>query len=126
MDAVETVRRLYNSFAEGDLAAVLAACSPDVVIAQDDALPWGGEHLGHQGVATFAAKLAENDSHVITEEIYAAGDRVVQYGRTQGTVRANGATYDIPECHIFTVLDGKITRAEFYIDSAAMLEVLAR
>lgn len=126
MDPVETVQRLYESFAEGDLAAVLEACSPDVVISQDDALPWGGRHVGHEGVAAFAAELAENDSHVITEEIYAAGDRVVQYGRTQGTVRATGATYDIPECHIFTVHDGTITRAEFYIDSAAMLEVLGR
>ena len=58
--------------------------------------------------------------------MFAAGDRVVQHGRTRGTVRANGAAFDIPECHIWTVRDGRVLAAEFFIDSAQMLAAIAR
>ena len=54
----------------------------------------------------------------------ATGD-VVQVGRTAGTVRSNGAAFDIPECHIWTVRNGLVVEARFYIDSASMLEALS-
>jgi ketosteroid isomerase-like protein len=41
-------------------------------------------------------------------------------------VRANGATFDIPEVHRWTIRDGKAVAAHFAIDTAAMLEALGR
>lgn len=127
MDPIEIVKQLYASNDAGDLDAVMELCSPDVVIVQDDVLPWGGRYVGRDGVAEFALKLVGTiDSQVVTHEMFVAGDRVVQYGRTHGTVRANDAAFDVPECHVFTLDAGTITSAEFYIDSTAMLEVLSR
>lgn len=127
MDRIEVVKQLYTAQAAGDLDAVMGLCSSDVVIVQDEALPWGGRFVGRDGVADFAVRLFGTiDSEVMTTSMFVAGDSVVQYGRTQGTVRANRASFDIPECHIFTFRAGLVTNADFFIDSEAMLEALGR
>jgi ketosteroid isomerase-like protein len=127
MRTIDIVHRVYEAFAARDLDAVLAVSSHDVVLQQHDALPWGGRYVGRDGVAEFFVKLVGTiDSRVTPEEIFAAGNRVVQYGRTQGRVRTSGVEFDIPECHVFTIDDDKITSVDFYIDSETMLEVLGR
>jgi hypothetical protein len=50
----------------------------------------------------------------------------VQVGRTRGTVRANGAAFDVPEVHVWTVAGGRVRRFEAYLDTPAMLAALAR
>jgi ketosteroid isomerase-like protein len=123
---IEAVRRIYEAFARGDLDAVMAHCSPDAVIAQDPALPWGGRYVGRDGVATFAMNLMSTvDTAVVPGVIFQAGDRVVQCGRSRGTVRHNEASYDVAECHVWTFSDGLVIGAEFYIDSEKILELLA-
>jgi ketosteroid isomerase-like protein len=121
----EVVQQLYAAFETGDFAAVLELCDPECSITQDDALPWGGRYAGHDGAAAFAIALAGAiDSTVTVISMFEAGDRVVQYGRTEGTVLANGNTFDIPEVHVWTLRAGKIISAEFLLESAAMLVAL--
>jgi hypothetical protein len=123
--SIETVRRIYDAFARGDLDAVMDECAADVVVAQDPALPWGGRYVGRDGIAEFASKLVGTiDSAVDTEQLFQAGDHVVQQGRTKGTVRHNGAAFDIAECHVWTVRDDVVVNADFYIDSQAMLAAI--
>ena len=125
--SIETVERIYDAFRIGDLDAVMAVCSPDIVVTQDPALPWGGRYVGRDGVAEFALSLVGAiDSEVAVEQIFAAGDQVVQQGRTKGTVRHNGEAFDIAECHIWTLRKGVVVEAQFFIDSTAMLASLER
>jgi ketosteroid isomerase-like protein len=127
MEPTEVVHRAYEAFAAGDLEAMLEISAPGVVLTQDDALPWGGRYVGGEGVADFFLRLVGTiDSQVIPETIFAAGQTVIQHGRTRGTVRETGAAFDIPECHVFRIEDGKIAGVDFYIDSDAMLEALGR
>lgn len=124
-NAISTVERIYEAFARADLDAVMQECGSDIVVTQDPALPWGGRYVGRDGVAEFALRLVSAiDSKVVAETMFEAGDRVVQHGRTRGTARESGAEFDIPECHLWTVVDGVVTEAAFYIDSAAMLAAL--
>ncbi|HEY3724801.1 MAG TPA: hypothetical protein VGN59_15720 [Acidimicrobiia bacterium] len=51
-------------------------------------------------------------------------DRVVQRGRTAGTVRASGSTFDVAEVHVWTLRDGRVVAAELFIDTPAMLAAL--
>jgi ketosteroid isomerase-like protein len=126
LDPVEVVKRIYQMLAAGDLEGVLAHVSDDVSITQDAALPWGGQYHGHDGLAAFGLALTGTiDSEVTHEALYGAGDRVVQFGRTRGTVRSSGAVFDVPECHLWTIEDGQVVAAEFYIDTTAMLKALA-
>ncbi|GAA4967741.1 nuclear transport factor 2 family protein [Kineococcus glutinatus] len=124
---VAVVRAAYAAFARGDLAGLAALVTEDVTISQSPALPWGGERVGLEGLGRFARALTEHvDSAPVTERIYADGaGAVVQVGRTQGTVRATGASYDVAEVHVWRVRDGRISRFEAYVDAAAMLRVLA-
>lgn len=123
---LEVVRRIYEALDARDLDTVVALTSPDIVVVQDPALPWGGRYVGHDGLGQFFLALAGAiDSRVTHGALYEAGDRVVQYGRTAGSVRASGMTFDIPECHLWEVVDGLAVSATFFIDSSAMLAALA-
>ena len=122
---LEVVTAFYDALAAKDLEKVLELTSPDIVVVQDPALPWGGRYEGHDGLGRFAMTIGGSIISAVTvEAMFEAGDRVVQYGRTAGTVRSNGAAFDIPECHVWRVEDGRAVEARFFIDSAAMLETL--
>ena len=124
-DPLAMVRHAYDCMRTADLDGLLAMIADDAVLTQDPALPWGGRFVGRDGVATFAITLVSTiDSVVTVEAMYRAGEQVVQYGRTAGTVRATGSSFDIPECHIWTIRDGRVVAMDFYIDTPAMLEAL--
>jgi ketosteroid isomerase-like protein len=125
MTDIETVRAIYRAMAERDLDTLFGFVDESCVVTQDPLLPWGGRHVGHDGFASFALTLTGTiDSAVAIEAVFAADDEVIQFGRTRGTVRANGAAFDIPEVHRWTIRDGKALAAHFAIDTAAMLDAL--
>jgi uncharacterized protein len=127
MSNIETIRELYAAFAAKGLDRILELCDPDCVVIQDDALPWGGRYEGLDGVATFGLALGGTvDSVVTADGLFEAGDRVIQFGRSRGTVLANGAVFDMPEVHVWTLRNGMVTAAEFYTDTHAMLDALGR
>jgi ketosteroid isomerase-like protein len=122
---LEIVGSAYAALAAKDLDGFIAVCHPDAVLTQDPALPWGGRHVGPEGLTNFAlALVGAIDSKVTPLAMFQADDTVVQYGRTAGKVRANGRAFDVPECHVWTVTDGLVSNVAFYIDSAAMLQAL--
>lgn len=122
----EIVASIYEAMKAGDLEGMLALADPEMTITQAGELPWGGHFVGRDGLIEFVTKLISTiASQVVPEGLFEAGDRVIQRGRTHGTVRATGAEFDIPEVHVWTLRDGKIVAAEFYIDTPAMLAALA-
>jgi uncharacterized protein len=122
---VEVVRAIYDAMSRRTFSDVFELLHPSFVVTQDPALPWGGWYEGHHGFATFGIRLsAAIDSVVTTTALFEANGEVVQYGRTKGTVIANGATFDIPEVHRWTVTDGRAVLAHFAIDTPAMLRAL--
>lgn len=123
---IEIIKRIYEAFTHQDLDGLLKLVDPNCVVTQDAALPWGGRYVGHAGVTDFAfALMGTIDSAVTVESLFEADGQVIQSGRTKGTVRANGNSFDIPEVHIWTLKDGKVVAAHFAIDTAAQLAVLA-
>jgi ketosteroid isomerase-like protein len=122
---VELVRRLYAALEAIDLETILEIFDPGVEVHQTRELPWGGDFQGHDGLGQFFGLLREHiTSKVAIETVYAAGDEVVQIGRTAGTVNATGAPFDVQEVHLLTVRDGKVVRFEAHIDTPAMLQAL--
>jgi ketosteroid isomerase-like protein len=123
---IAVITRVYEAFARQDLDALLALVDPDFVVTQDESLPWGGRHVGPDGATTFAfALMGAIDSTVTIEALFEADGQVIQCGRTTGTVRANGNAFDLPEVHVWTLKDGKVTAAHFAIDTPAMVAALA-
>lgn len=122
------VRGVYDAFARGDVARITELVASEVTIWQSPALPWGGEHSGHEGLGRFLTALTGAlDSSPVTERLYADGaGAVVQVGRTTGTVRRTGVPFDVAETHVWQVRDGAVVRFEAYLDTAAMLAALER
>lgn len=120
-----TLESLYAAFARRDANTIRSLISPEIVIEQTSALPWGGNYSGHAGLQEFFdALLSHIDSSVHIERILEAGEHVVAIGRTKGTVRANGKSFDVPVVHVWRVQDGKLTAFHPYIENAQMLEAL--
>ena len=120
------IRDVYDAFERADVPRIMALFAEDGTVVQSPALPWGGSHTGHAGLGHFLTTLTTHlESHPETERLFADGaGRVVQVGRTRGVVRATGTPFDVPEVHVFTLADGRVTRFEAYLDTAAMLAAL--
>jgi ketosteroid isomerase-like protein len=111
--------------AAGDVGRILELVDPECVIVQDDRLPWGGRHVGHDGFATFGLALRGNiESTVTTSAMFTADGDVIQVGRTAGTTVTTGTAFDIDEVHRWTIRDGRAVAAHFSIDTPAMLAAL--
>ena len=126
MGNLQIVESIYAAMAARDITTLLGHMAEDCTIYQDPLLPWGGNHRGSDGFATFALALTGSiTSSVRTDAIYESDDRhVVQFGHTIGTVNANGAPFDVAEMHLWTLEDGKVVATHFAIDTTAMLAAL--
>lgn len=126
-DNIATIERVYEAFESRDADKLQELFAPDIAISQASELPWGGDYQGHDGAFTFLLKLVEHiESRVTTQSLFAAGDHVLQTGRTRGKVVANGASFDVPEVHVWELRDRKVVRFQAYIDTPAMLDALNR
>jgi uncharacterized protein len=122
---LDTLRDLYAAFARRDLDTIRAAIHPDFVMHQSEALPWGGTRRGPDGFFAFLGSLLSYIEPTLeTEELYDAGDHVVQVGYTTGVVHANGAPFRAREVHVWQLREGRLSSYQVYIDTAAMLAAL--
>jgi len=108
--ALDAVLRFQKAFDAQDVAAIMAAMTPDCVF-EDTAPPDGRRHVGADAVraAWTALFTASPDGAFRTEEIIAAGDRVVarwHYDWGGGHVRG---------VDIFTVRDGLVAEKVAYV-----------
>jgi uncharacterized protein len=126
-DNVATIQRVYDAMKARDATLMQELFADDIKVRQSPQLPWGGDYEGHDGAFTFFLTLVDHiDSQVTTESMFAAGDHVVQTGRTRGKVRANGASFDVAEVHVWELRDDKVVGFQAYIDTPAMLDALGR
>ena len=123
---IEVIENVYAAMAAADFARLFELVDEACVIRQDARLPWGGEYVGHDGLATFGMRLqGAIASKVTTTALFAADGDVIQVGRTAGTTVATGTPFDIAEVHRWTVRDGRVVAAHFSIDTPAMLAALS-
>lgn len=122
---IETVQAIYTAMGDGAIPRLFELIDPQCIVVQDERLPWGGRHVGHDGFATFGLRLREHiQSSVTTTAMFAADGDVIQVGRTVGRTVATGTAFDIDEVHRWTIRDGRAVAAHFSIDTPAMLRAL--
>ncbi len=107
---VDAVAAFTAAFDTQDVAAIMATMTPDCVF-EDTAPPDGHRHVGADAVrAAWAALFAASPDGVFrTEEVIAAGDRVVarwHYSWDGGHVRG---------VDLFTVRDGLVAAKLAYV-----------
>jgi hypothetical protein len=120
----DLVKDVYAAFGRGDLAAVLAACAPDVDwrCHAPSCVPFGGEFAGRDGVKTFFEKLlgAVRLTSFAPRTFLADGDTVVVLGRDAGVAVATGREFADEWVHVFTVKGGKISAFAEFMETAPL------
>src|SRR6266550_3757229 len=120
---VEVVRKLYES--EG--SEFFELLDPHVVFINYASAPETRPYVGHDGVrewaAGFRATFGDYEVHV-TEIIDAGGDQVVVDTRVVGAGTTSGVPFEREVCTLFTLLNGRIVRAQGFETRAEALEAV--
>jgi ketosteroid isomerase-like protein len=123
---LDVIKRVYAAFETYDFGVIEEVFDPEVEIWQSELLPWGGRFTGHQGaVAFFSGLLSHVKTAVTVDQLIDAGDHVIEVGRTAGTAIATGASFDVPEIHVWRLREGKVISMHAYIETPAVLVALS-
>lgn len=133
LEALATVRKLFEAVARRDAGAYFAAYHPDILIREPPSLPYGGDYRGLEGVLRHAERFRatwdryqSEDSRELEPEFLAVGDRVVVLWRFRAR-GLNGESIDLPAVSIYRLQDGKIIESRMYhFDTAALVRFLGR
>jgi ketosteroid isomerase-like protein len=122
---VDGVRAVWEAFNQTHLP-LFDALHPDVKWHTRSDLPDSDTYHGHDGVAKLASDWvgAFDDLRVEPAELIDAGDRVVAVLRLSGCVKGSSQQVDMPETHVYTMLDGKIIEVHEFPTKATALEVV--
>ncbi len=124
---IETIKRIYGSFAQGDVPAVLGAFADDIEWYEAEGMPYGGLHRGGEAVAqnVFGPISQDVDGFAVTpEEFMGSGDTVAVVVRYTGTGNATGKALNVPVVHVWDIRDGKPARFRQFIDTVKFAEVV--
>lgn len=123
---VDLVRGGYAAFGRGDVPAVLQIFDPAVEWYAPVELPTGGIFRGPDAVAGFFSRLAQHyqQLQVVPTAFHDAGDTVVVEGRHHGMI-GDARFDDVGFAHVWTLVDGRVTRFREYMDSGKLLPLLA-
>jgi uncharacterized protein len=129
---VENVRRLFQAVEEHDVAGVLAAYAPDIVIRDAESLPYGGVHRGLEGARQHIEGAAQTWNHLqpsaerkMDAVFLDAGDYVIVLWRLKGLAASSGRKLDSPTVSVYKMRDGKIVESQmFYADTVTIRQFL--
>lgn len=130
MGNVELVKHVYDRFAHGDAAAVLAVFDDAIEFRlaeghpyQLSRKPWVGKDAVTRNFFMRAAGEWE-DWTVHPQRIIEATGAVVVEGRYTGTYKPTRRSMDLQICHVWTIRNGKITSFHQYLDTAQLQELM--
>ena len=123
---VELVRRRFEAFNRGDLAAMIGLTDPDAIWWDRPDDPEGAAaHPGRAACFRHLAEILEDaELQAQPQEFIDAGDRVVVRVRLVGCGRTSGIAFQEHEFHVFTLRGGKVTEIREYRDRAEALEAV--
>lgn len=122
---VDVFRGTVEAINAGDVEAVLALVTEDVVItAARSAVQ--GDYRGYDGVRRFAADNDESFElfHVNLDDVRDLGDRVLAIGTIRIRGRGGGVETDVPMAGVAVVKAGKLSRWEDFRDRRLALEAV--
>jgi ketosteroid isomerase-like protein len=118
---LETVKGLYEWFAEGDIEAIRDIMGPDVELHEPKGFPGGGTHHGFDEIVENVLSGLRNEWEevsVVPERYVADGDTVVVLQTWSGTYSQTEKSVKFLGAHVFDFEDGKIVQWTSYADTA--------
>jgi ketosteroid isomerase-like protein len=122
------IRELYENFARGDVPAVLAAMSADIVWNEANNHPYADRnpYRGPQAIVDgiFMRCATEWDGFAVAiDDIIDGGDSVVALGHYHGTYKATGKPQTTQMAHVWRFRDGKAVAFQQYADTLHVARV---
>ncbi|NHC36409.1 nuclear transport factor 2 family protein [Scytonema millei] len=129
---VENVRRLFQAVEERDIAGVLAAYAPEIVIRDAESLPYGGIHHGLEGAKQHVEGAAQTWNHLqppaerkMDAVFLDVEDYIIVLWRLKGLAASSGRKLDLPVVSVYKMRDGKILESQmFYSDTVPIQQFL--
>jgi uncharacterized protein len=117
---VEIVRKAFEAYGRGDLAAAVAHHDDDTVFSPAEEAPIHGP----DAVLAYIRRWEEpwDDYQLEPEEFIDAGDRVVAIIHFKGRGKGSGIEVDARSDQVHSLRDGKLVRMDEYLDRAEALE----
>ena len=117
------VQAIYDGFASGDIPAVIAQMSPDIIWNEAENHPYadGNPYVGPDAIVSgvFVRLGTEWTGFAATPvEFIEDGSRIAVLGRYTATHNTTRKALDAQFVHIWTVEDGKVTKFQQYTDTA--------
>ena len=125
-DNVDVIESAYAAFRKGDIESVLEHFADSAAIVIPESLPWGGSYEGPEGMRTFIARALDHytDFKSVPEKVLGADDNhVIVVVRNSGRLKS-GTRVDQIGVWIYQLREGEITRAETFVDTAAVLDAI--
>ena len=123
----EIIQQMYQAAARGDMENALAALDENLIVYEQESLPYGGRYEGHAGFQKLFENLAAvwDDFNFALQEFLDAGDAVIAVVRLPGTARATGKSLDMTMYELWRIRGGKAVECRSIVwDTARMLETL--
>jgi ketosteroid isomerase-like protein len=124
-DDMAVVRRFTDGLRAGDIAECLDLVHDDLVFAEAPSLPFGGDHVGKDGLVQMLRAVSRQFRVKLGTPEIVAGEEFVAV-RVSGTMtsRATDRSMPMDVVDIYRVRDGRIARVDvFYKDTAAVVEL---
>jgi ketosteroid isomerase-like protein len=123
------VSAFYETANRGDIDACLDLLAPDVAWINTGSTAFAGRFEGKETVireliGPLFGQLV-NGIHSTVDLLVAEGEHVVALTRGTAMTQA-GKQYNNTYCHVFRVVDGRITEVTEYLDTALANEVFGR
>jgi ketosteroid isomerase-like protein len=123
MSNLSVVQDVYAAFAQGDMQAILAHLSPDVVWGEPENPfnPAAGTRHGHAGFLEWARLGHEaEDIEVLEPQLFLTSENAVAVvGHLRCRARRTGRSYESDFVHVVRFRDGMITRFQEFFDTYA-------
>ena len=126
MPNIALANRFCAAIEAGDIAGVRALYAPDARIWHNtDGIDFPGQTVEENLVVLswMATFLTDKRYDIVARSVTPTG--FVQQHVLRATITSNGAPYAMPACIICTLVDGRITRLDEYMDSAHVAPLIA-
>jgi ketosteroid isomerase-like protein len=124
---IDIVRDHYAASARGDIAAMMADVSPDVVWTEMEGFPCAGTWVGPQQVIdnVFAVLGSTWEGYQFTlERLIDSGDSIVGVGEYSGVYRRTGKSMRARVAHVWRLEADRIARFEQFTDTLLLARAM--
>jgi uncharacterized protein len=125
---VRFISNLYESFAKGDIPAVLGSFDPNIEWIAAENSPYAGSepYIGPTAVlenVIMGIGADWDDFSIRVDELIDAGEKVIMLGYYSGVHKSTGKQILAQVAHLWTLAGGKLVKFQQYTDTKQRMEV---